>query len=435
MRARRDADDAVADLADLLAGLDVLTDTDQIGAGVPVVHLHALERARGDLQDRRVRAETADPLPDDDAIAHRVQRRATRSRVVDALIDIAVDEVAAWEGERDPVGQHVRRRLCRRCRGRDHRDSPGSPVSRAGSSTRTAAGACAGRGTNARGPAGVVRRTDGNIAARGVGSTRSGLATAAGSTRGLSLASAVRSTRRLPLTSSPGRCCRGLVPDGVCAHARSGDGCTLAERRASAGEVPAAGRRRSRYRRGRSSVRGARRPGGLVQHQHGSLEHDRPRLDIDRAGQSEAVTALEVAHRAQRPRAEDPVHGQMRQWKDLVQAPLSRRHQRSLAAHPEHHPLTVMQRAIGAGVGAAGRVGNRSRLSGPDCPWEDRTRGERRAQCQRRALLPAPGAASQLREPPALTRTSEGTLPQLHRSKISNERGPFAYRIKARRGQ
>ena len=286
---------------------------------MPVVDLNAFERAGRDLQDRRVGAKTADPLADDDAVAHRVQRRAARSRVVNPLIDIAVDEVTAGKGQRHAVGQHVGRRLLRRCRGRDHSNSrclPRSPVSRAGSSTRTTAGPWAGRGADTCRPVDTGRRTNVETA-RAAGSSRSRLAAGA------------RSTRRLPL-STPRRRCRDVARGGGCLHATSGDGCTLALRWRGAGEVPPASRR-SRYRRGRPSAQGARRhaggqAGGLVQHQHGGLEHDRPRPDVDRAGHGEAVTALEVAHRAPRLRAKDSVHRQMRQRDDLVQAPLRRRH-------------------------------------------------------------------------------------------------------------
>ncbi len=315
-------------MADLLAGLDVLTDLYQVRAGVPVVDRHAVERAGGDLQDRRVGAKTADPLADDDAIAHRVQRRAARSRVVNPLVDRAIDEIAAGKGQGDTVAQHIGRRLGRRCRGRDHsnsRCSPRSPGSRARRSTHTTPGAWAGGGADTCRPVDTGRQTNAETAARAAGSSRSGLAASA------------RSTRRLP--TRPRRRWRGVAPAGVCADATSRDGPTLAPRRRSAGKVPPAVSRRSRYRRGRPSAQGVRRhaggqAGGLVQHQHGGLEHDRPRPDVDRAGHSEAVTALEVAHRAPRLRTKDPVHRQMRQRDDLVQAPLSRRHQSSLTAHP-----------------------------------------------------------------------------------------------------
>ncbi len=152
--------------------------------------------------------------------------------------------------------------------------------------------------------------------------------------------------------------------------------------------------------------------GGLVQHQHGGLEHDRPRPDVDRAGHSEAVTALEVAHRAPRLRAKDSVHRQMRQRDDLVQAPLSRRHQSSLPAQLKHHPLTIsLQQAISPGVSAAGRERSRSRLRRPDYPRKHRSGGERRAQRQRHAPLPAPSGTSQLGEPATLARPSQRTLP------------------------
>lgn len=433
MRARRDADDARADFADLLARLDVLTDMDEIRAGVSVIHLHALERAGCDLQDRGVRAKATDPLADDQAIAHRVQRRATRSGVVNALIDGAIDDVVAGEGQCDAVAQHVRRRLCRRCRRCDHGDSPRSPGRRLESSAATT---WVWRGADTRGPAGTCHQTTSDSAARAAGSSsRSRLATGETDTRRHPRASATRRTLS-PALTTPCRHYRGVASERICADATSGHGCTTAQRRRSAGEVPPAARRRSRYRRRRSALRRARRHGGLAQHQHGRLEHDRPRPDVDHARDGKLVAALEVAHRTPRLRTEDPVHRQMRQRKDLVQSPLSHRNQRSLAAHLKHHPLTPeLRRAIRAGVGAAGRVGNRGRLSRPDRPGERRSRGERGAQCERHALLPTPGAASQLSEPPALTRTSQGTVPQLDRSKISNQQGPFAYRIKARSRQ
>jgi hypothetical protein len=45
MRAGGDPDDAVANLGDLLAGGDLLTDVDEVGAGVAVVDLEARQRA------------------------------------------------------------------------------------------------------------------------------------------------------------------------------------------------------------------------------------------------------------------------------------------------------------------------------------------------------------------------------------------------------
>jgi hypothetical protein len=72
VRTGRDADNAVADVADLLAGLDVVADVHVVRPSVPVVDAHALERTRGDLEDRSIGAEAADPGADDDAVAHRV---------------------------------------------------------------------------------------------------------------------------------------------------------------------------------------------------------------------------------------------------------------------------------------------------------------------------------------------------------------------------
>jgi hypothetical protein len=111
VRSGRDPDDPIADLADLLTGLDVLTDVDEVRAGVAVVDLESGQRARGDLEDRRVGPEAVDPLADDHAAAHRVLRRATRCRVVDALVDVAIDDVLTRQRERHAVADHVRDRL------------------------------------------------------------------------------------------------------------------------------------------------------------------------------------------------------------------------------------------------------------------------------------------------------------------------------------
>jgi hypothetical protein len=126
VRPRRDADDAVADDRDLLAGVDVLSDADQVGTGVAVIDLGALERAVRDLEDGSVGAESADAGTDDDAVAHRILRRAARGGVVNALVDRpAARDVLARQRQGDAVRQDVGRGLRRRRGGRDDRDRRG----------------------------------------------------------------------------------------------------------------------------------------------------------------------------------------------------------------------------------------------------------------------------------------------------------------------
>jgi len=103
VRTRRDPDDAVPNLTDLLPGADVLSNVHAVRTGVAVVDLHALERTGGDLQDRGVRTESADPGADDDAVAHCVQRGPAGRCVVDALVDRATRQIAARQRQRDAV--------------------------------------------------------------------------------------------------------------------------------------------------------------------------------------------------------------------------------------------------------------------------------------------------------------------------------------------
>src|SRR5205807_2985962 len=93
VRASRDTDDPVADDGDLLTGDHLVPDVDEVGPGVAVVDGLACQRARGDPQHGGVRPEAADPLLDDGAGAHGVQRGASGAGVVDALVDRAVFQV------------------------------------------------------------------------------------------------------------------------------------------------------------------------------------------------------------------------------------------------------------------------------------------------------------------------------------------------------
>jgi hypothetical protein len=102
-----DADDPEAHDRDLLASVDVLPDMNQVGPGVPVVDLHAVEWAVCDLQDWRVWTESADPLADDHAIAHRILGRAAGCGVVHTLIDGPTSEVLPRQRKRDAARQDV----------------------------------------------------------------------------------------------------------------------------------------------------------------------------------------------------------------------------------------------------------------------------------------------------------------------------------------
>jgi hypothetical protein len=68
---------------------------------------------------------------------------------------------------------------------------------------------------------------------------------------------------------------------------------------------------------------GIRRP---AHYQHGGIEHGGPCADVDRAGHGQPVAALELKDRALCQRPEDPVNGEMGEWKHFVQPPLRRRY-------------------------------------------------------------------------------------------------------------
>ena len=86
VRAGADPDYAGADLADLLAGLDLRADGHGVRAGVAVVERLARERARGHLEHGSVGPEPWEALPDDHPGTDRVLGRARRRGDIDPRV-------------------------------------------------------------------------------------------------------------------------------------------------------------------------------------------------------------------------------------------------------------------------------------------------------------------------------------------------------------
>jgi hypothetical protein len=112
---------------------------------------------------------------------------------------------------------------------------------------------------------------------------------------------------------------------------------------------------------------------------------------------------LEVEHRLPGERTVDPVDGELREGKDLVEAPLRGGHQRAIAAHPQDDtPAGGLEQVVDPRTGSAGGRRAGARLGVGDGGGKNRARGERRTHRQGDALALAPCASSQLAETPPL---------------------------------
>jgi hypothetical protein len=71
---------------------------------------------------------------------------------------------------------------------------------------------------------------------------------------------------------------------------------------------------------------------------HRRVEQSRPHPHVDLSIGQQPVVTLELEDGTAGQRTEDPVHGQARERKHLVQSSLQRRHERTVAAQLKHHP-------------------------------------------------------------------------------------------------